>query len=64
MHKGSLNLKLQKGTFRNKELSIKNSSVVFGDVGIKLYQKGILTFSQINAAKKILAKALKGIGKL
>ena len=64
MHKGSLNLKLQKGNFRNKELSINNSSVIFGDLGIKLYQKGILRFSQINAAKKILAKALKGIGKL
>lgn len=64
MHKGSLNLKLQKGNFRNKELSINNSSVIFGDLGIKLYQKGILSFSQINAAKKILAKALKGIGKL
>ena len=64
MHKGSLQVKLQKGNFRNKELSTKNSSLLFGDMGIKLQQKGILTFSQINAAKKILAKSLKGIGKL
>lgn len=64
MHKGSLIQKLQKKKFRNKELSDCNSQLIFGLSGIKLCKKGIITSYQLFAAKKILAKALKGLAKV
>ena len=64
LHIGSLTKKLQKKKFRNKELSECNSQLIFGSSGIKLCKKGIITSYQLFAAKKILAKALKGLAKV
>lgn len=56
--------KLQKKKFRNKEFNIFNSKLVYGLYGIQLYTKGLLTYNQIEASRKIIAKAIKGIGRL
>jgi len=54
--------KEHKNTFKNKEYSIKKSSLVFGDFGIMIRAKGVLYYKEIEAAKKSIAKAIKGIG--
>lgn len=56
--------KLKKGTFRNKELNINSSSLKFGDYGLQFLHKGFLDYSQIESARKIIAKQIKGVGKL
>jgi large subunit ribosomal protein L16 len=49
-------------TFKNKEYSIKNSSLLIGDFGIAATVKGVLFYKEITAAKKVIAKAVKGLG--
>ncbi len=56
--------KLKKGNFRNKELNKKSSQLQFGEYGLQFLHKGFLTPSQIEATRKIIAKNIKGIGKL
>ena len=54
--------KEHKKTFKNKEYSIKKSSLSFGDFGITAKGKGVLFYKELEAAKKVVAKAIKGIG--
>lgn len=56
--------KLKKGTFKNKEFNLNSTSLKFGDYGLKLLHKGTLTYPQIEAARRIIAKNIKGVGKL
>lgn len=56
--------KIKKGKFKNKELSAKAAGLSFGVCGIQLLHKGTLTFPQIEAARRVIAKNIKGIGKL
>lgn len=54
--------KEHKSTFKNKEYSLKKSSLLFGEFGITSRVKGVLCYKEIEAAKKVIAKAIKGIG--
>ena len=56
--------RLNKGTFRNKEFNKNSSRLQFGEYGLQLLHKGNLNYSQIEAARKIIAKNIKGVGKL
>jgi len=56
--------KLKKGVFQNKELNKKASTLQFGEYGLQFLHKGFITPSQIEATRKIIAKNIKGIGKL
>lgn len=56
--------KLRKGTYQNKEFNKKSSCLQFGDYGLQFLHKGHLTPSQIEATRRIIAKNIKGIGKL
>jgi ribosomal protein L16/L10AE len=56
--------KLKKGTFKNKESNINSSSLKFGNCGLQFLYKGFITYSQIESARKIIAKNIKGVGKL
>lgn len=62
-HVGTIKIKLQRGKFRNKDLT-NNSKIILGDYGIQLCSKGSIGIKEIIAAKKILSKLLKGIGLL
>jgi large subunit ribosomal protein L16 len=54
--------KEHKSTFKNKEYSPYKSSLLFGDCGIVAKNKGTLVYKEIQAAKKTIAKEIKGIG--
>jgi large subunit ribosomal protein L16 len=54
--------KEHKNTFKNKEYSINRSSLFVGDFGIAARVKGVLFYKEITAAKKVIAKAIKGVG--
>jgi large subunit ribosomal protein L16 len=54
--------KEHKSTFKNKEYSINKTTLTFGDFGITAATKGVLYFKEIEAAKKALAKQIKGVG--
>lgn len=54
--------KEHKNTFKNKEYSVKKSSLSFGDFGITARSKGVLFYKELEAAKKVVAKAIKGVG--
>jgi large subunit ribosomal protein L16 len=54
--------KEHKNTFKNKEYSLNKSSLLFGDFGIASRSKGVLSYKEIEAAKKAIAKEIKGIG--
>lgn len=56
--------KLKKGTFKNKEFNLNTTSLKFGDFGLKTLYKGTITYPQIESARRIIAKNIKGIGKL
>lgn len=62
-HVGTIKKRLQKGKYRNKDLT-NNSKILLGDYGIKLMSKGNIGIKEIIAAKKILAKTFKGVAKL
>lgn len=62
-HVGTLKVKLQKGRYRNKDLT-KNSKILLGNSGIQLGSKGNIGIREIISAKKILAKTFKGVAKL
>jgi ribosomal protein L16/L10AE len=49
-------------TFKNKEYSINKSSLLCGDFGIAAAVKGFLFYKEIAAAKKAIAKEIKGVG--
>jgi large subunit ribosomal protein L16 len=54
--------KEHKGTFKNKEYSLKKSSLLFGSSGLTSRVKGVLLYKEIEAAKKVIAKEIKGAG--
>jgi ribosomal protein L16 len=54
--------KEHKSTFKNKEYSVKNSSLLCGDIGIVAVAKGFLFYKEIASAKKVIAKDIKGVG--
>lgn len=54
--------KEHKTTFKNKEYSLNKSSLVYGSCGIAAGSKGILVYKELEAAKKLIAKEVKGIG--
>jgi len=54
--------KEHKSTFKNKEYSLNKSSLLFGDFGISSETKGVLFYKEITAAKKAIAKGIKGFG--
>jgi large subunit ribosomal protein L16 len=54
--------KEHKSTFKNKEYSQKNSSLLFGNCGLVSKRKGHLFYKEIMAAKKAILKGIKGIG--
>jgi large subunit ribosomal protein L16 len=54
--------KEHKSTFKNKEYSLKKSSLLFGSSGLTSRIKGVLLYKEIEAAKKVIAKAIKGVG--
>jgi large subunit ribosomal protein L16 len=54
--------KEHKSTFKNKELSLKKSSLLVGDFGISAAAKGVLFYKEIEAARKTIAKKIKGLG--
>jgi large subunit ribosomal protein L16 len=54
--------KEHKGTFQNKEYSPNKSALLFGDFGMVSTVKGTLLYKEIEAAKKSIAKKIKGIG--
>lgn len=56
--------KIKKGVFKNKESNLNSTQLLHGVCGIQLLHKGVLTFSQIEAARRIIAKSIKGVGKL
>jgi ribosomal protein L16/L10AE len=56
--------KLKKGVFRNKELNKNSCTLQFGEYGLQFLHKGFLTPAQIEATRRILAKNIKGVGKL
>ena len=56
--------KLQKGIFRNKESNANASKIFFGEYAIQSCTKGILSYNQMDAVRKIINKNIKGVGKL
>ena len=54
--------KEHKNTFKNKEYSLKKTTLLWGNFGIMSKVKGILFYKEIEAAKKVIAKEIKGIG--
>ena len=57
--------KLNKGIFQNRNKDKVNKNIlVFGKYGLQTKQKGSLTFKQIEAVRKKLAKNIKGVGVL
>jgi large subunit ribosomal protein L16 len=54
--------KEHKTTFKNKEYSLNKSSLVYGSSGIMAGGKGVLLYSELAAAKKLIAKEVKGTG--
>jgi large subunit ribosomal protein L16 len=54
--------KEHKTTFKNKEYSLSKSSLAYGNYGIMAGCKGVLQYSELAAAKKLIAKEVKGIG--
>jgi large subunit ribosomal protein L16 len=56
--------KEHKGTFKNKEYSISKSSLLFGNFGIIATSKGVLVAREIEAARKSIAKEIKGVGQV
>jgi hypothetical protein len=54
----------QQRTFKNKEYSKKNCSLIFGYFGIKVLSKGCLTVEEIIPLKRFLGRVFKGIAKV
>jgi large subunit ribosomal protein L16 len=54
--------KEHKKTFKNKEYSLKKSSLIYGSFGLVSRAKGLLYHKEIDAAKKSIAKGIKGVG--
>lgn len=54
--------KEHKRSFKNKEYSINNSSLLFGNFGIVSKTKGVLFYKEIAAAQKVILKKIKGTG--
>jgi hypothetical protein len=54
--------KEHKNTFKNKEYSSKKSSLLVGGFGVVSQIKGVLAYKEIEAAKKAIAKSVKGVG--
>ncbi|WWO99861.1 MAG: 50S ribosomal protein L16 [Candidatus Dasytiphilus stammeri] len=53
--------KMQKG--RNKGLSTSNE-IKFGSFGLKAIQRGMITASQIEAARRVMSRTIKRQGKI
>jgi hypothetical protein len=47
---------------KNKEYSSKKSSLLVGGFGVVSQIKGVLAYKELEAAKKVIAKSVKGIG--
>jgi large subunit ribosomal protein L16 len=56
--------KEHKDTFKNKEYSLNKSSLLFGDFGVVATAKGVLVSKEIEAARKSIAKEIKGVGQV
>ena len=56
--------RLQQRTFKNKEYSYKNSSLLFGKFGIQALSKGVLKVRELIPMKFFLSKIFKGIAKV
>ena len=54
--------KEHKTSFKNKEYSLNKASLVYGDYGLMARRKGVLFHKELEAAKKLIAKEVKGIG--
>jgi large subunit ribosomal protein L16 len=54
--------KEHKTSFKNKEYSSNKSSLAYGNYGLMAGCKGVLLQTELDAAKKLIAKAVKGIG--
>jgi large subunit ribosomal protein L16 len=54
--------KEHKTSFKNKEYSSSKSSLIYGNYGLMAGCKGLLLHTELEAAKKLIAKAVKGIG--
>ena len=54
--------KEHKSSFKNKEVSVKNTSLIFGQIGFIAKKKGVVFYKELDAAKKILSKVVKGLG--
>ena len=54
--------KEHKTSFKNKEYSSSKSSLAYGNYGLMAGCKGVLMHTELEAAKKLIAKEVKGIG--
>lgn len=54
--------KEHKITFKNKEYSLKKTSLLYGNFGIMSMTKGVLKYKELQAAQKAISKEIKGIG--
>lgn len=50
--------------YRNKKIKIERSVLFLGNYGIKVIESGIINLKQIEAARKVIARVIKGRGKL
>lgn len=60
----SASRKTQQRTFKNKEYSLSNSSLLFGTFGIKIISKGLLNVKELIPLRKFLMKEFKGTAKV
>lgn len=63
-HKSANKHKTHIGSFKNKEYSLKNSTLLFGYYGLKCYSKNLLETPQIMLLKAKLLKMFKGIAQV
>jgi large subunit ribosomal protein L16 len=54
--------KEHKTSFKNKEYSLNKSCLVYGDYGLVSKCKGVVVYKELEAARKLVAKEVKGIG--
>lgn len=56
--------KEHKKTFKNKEFSLKSTTLLYGDFGVVSTVKGFLRYKEIFAVEKFILKEIKGFGVL
>jgi len=54
--------KAQKG--KNRGLSTRNNSLVFGEYGLKALENGLIKCNQIEACRLVIARKMRGAGRL